>query len=86
MHGLPTGIFAAAEVHSQRNGGSPRRRASLRFDDRRVKALVHTGEAERLRASFWRDLVEDPGPLAPLNKSNLQTLIPLLNESNHSEG
>jgi DNA-binding MarR family transcriptional regulator len=60
------------------------------FDDRRVKALVLTGEGERLRASFWHDLVEDPGPLAPLNKSDLQTLISLLNtlnpESHHSEG
>jgi DNA-binding MarR family transcriptional regulator len=60
------------------------------FDDRRVKALVLTSEGERLRASFWHDLVEDPGPLVPLNKPDLQTLISLLNalnaESEHTVG
>jgi threonine dehydratase len=34
--------------------------------DRRVKALALTPEGERLRACFRRELVEDPGPLAPL--------------------
>jgi DNA-binding MarR family transcriptional regulator len=46
--------------------------------DRRVKALALTAEGERLRASFWRDLVEDPGPLAPLADSDLQALAALL--------
>jgi DNA-binding MarR family transcriptional regulator len=52
-----------------------------RFDpgDRRVKALVLTAEGERLRASFWRDVTEDPGPLAPLGESDLRTLTTLLN-------
>jgi DNA-binding MarR family transcriptional regulator len=46
--------------------------------DRRVKALVLTTEGERLRASFWHDLVEDPGPLALLDEPDLRTLISLL--------
>jgi DNA-binding MarR family transcriptional regulator len=46
--------------------------------DRRVKALVLTKEGERLRASFWRGLTEDPGPLAPLSKKELRTLVSLL--------
>jgi DNA-binding MarR family transcriptional regulator len=46
--------------------------------DRRVKALALTPEGERLRAEFWRDLVEDPGPLAPLADSDLQALATLL--------
>jgi DNA-binding MarR family transcriptional regulator len=52
-----------------------------RFDpgDRRVKALALTAEGERLRASFWRDVTEDPGPLAPLGESDLRTLTTLLN-------
>src|SRR6266487_4925861 len=29
-------------------------------DDRRIKALILTGEGERLRASFWHGLVKDP--------------------------
>jgi DNA-binding MarR family transcriptional regulator len=56
--------------------GAVQRRSD--FDDRRVKALVLTSEGERLRAAFWHDLVEDPGPLAPLDKTDLQTLISLL--------
>jgi DNA-binding MarR family transcriptional regulator len=46
--------------------------------DRRVKALALTAEGERLRAAFWRDLVEDPGALAPLADSDLQALAALL--------
>ena len=46
--------------------------------DRRVKALARTAEGERLRAAFWRDLVEDPGPLAPLADSDLRALAALL--------
>ncbi len=47
-------------------------------NDRRVKALVLTREGEQLRARFWRDLVEDPGPLAPLGEAELQALTHLL--------
>jgi DNA-binding MarR family transcriptional regulator len=46
--------------------------------DRRVKALALTAEGERLRAAFWRDLVEDPGALAPLADSDLRALAALL--------
>lgn len=46
--------------------------------DRRVKALVLTPEGERLRASFWRDLVEDPGPLTLLGEPDLRALASLL--------
>lgn len=46
--------------------------------DRRVKALALTPEGERLRESFWRGLIEDPGPLAPLDESELRTLMSLL--------
>lgn len=56
--------------------GTVERRADL--GDRRVKALVLTAEGERLRASFWRGLVEDPGPLAPLDEPDLRTLASLL--------
>ena len=47
-------------------------------NDRRVKALLLTAEGERLRARFWHDLVEDPGPLAPLGENDLRTLASLL--------
>jgi DNA-binding MarR family transcriptional regulator len=47
-------------------------------NDRRVKALLLTAEGERLRARFWHDLVEDPGPLTPLGESDLRTLASLL--------
>lgn len=43
-------------------------------DDRRVKALVLTPEGERLRAAFWRDLTENPGPLASLGDADLGAL------------
>jgi DNA-binding MarR family transcriptional regulator len=46
--------------------------------DRRVKALALTAEGERLRAAFWGDLVEDPGPLTPLADSDLRALAALL--------
>ena len=46
--------------------------------DRRVKALALTTEGERLRAAFWRSVVEDPGTLAPLADADLQTLAGLL--------
>ena len=48
--------------------------------DRRVKALALTPEGERLRASFWRGLIEDPGPLAPLDEAGLRTLVSLLDQ------
>jgi DNA-binding MarR family transcriptional regulator len=46
--------------------------------DRRVKALALTPEGERLRATFWRQLLEDAGPLAPLADSELEALAALL--------
>lgn len=46
--------------------------------DRRVKALALTPDGERLRAEFWQDLIEDPGPLAPLDESGLHFLAELL--------
>jgi DNA-binding MarR family transcriptional regulator len=46
--------------------------------DRRVKALALTAEGERLRATFWHELLEDPGPLAPLADSELKGLAALL--------
>lgn len=46
--------------------------------DRRVKALVLTGEGERLRGQFWRNLIADAGPLTPLGESDLRTLTRLL--------
>jgi DNA-binding MarR family transcriptional regulator len=46
--------------------------------DRRVKALVLTREGEHLRDQFWRNLVTDAGPLAPLGESDLRILSRLL--------
>jgi DNA-binding MarR family transcriptional regulator len=46
--------------------------------DRRVKALALTAEGERLRAAFWSELVDDPGPLAPLADTDLRALAGLL--------
>jgi DNA-binding MarR family transcriptional regulator len=46
--------------------------------DRRVKALALTPEGERLRASFWQGLIEDEGPLTPLDEAGLRTLVSLL--------
>jgi DNA-binding MarR family transcriptional regulator len=46
--------------------------------DRRVKALALTAEGMRLREAFWRDLVEDQGPLAPLADADLRALAQIL--------
>jgi DNA-binding MarR family transcriptional regulator len=46
--------------------------------DRRVKALCLTPEGERIREQFWRNLVADAGPLAPLGHDDLRTLTRLL--------
>ena len=46
--------------------------------DRRVKALVLTPAGEKLRADFWSGLLADPGPLAPLDEAQLNTLIEVL--------
>lgn len=46
--------------------------------DRRVKALALTPEGERLRETFWRGLIEDPGPLGSLDETELRTLVSLL--------
>jgi DNA-binding MarR family transcriptional regulator len=43
--------------------------------DRRIRTLVLTEAGEKLRADFWHNLVEDPGPLAPLGDSELRALI-----------
>jgi len=42
--------------------------------DRRVKCLVLTQAGEQLRAGFWRDLVQDAGPLGPLSDADLRAL------------
>jgi DNA-binding MarR family transcriptional regulator len=59
----------------ERRGAVERR---LDPDDRRVKALVLTPEGERLRATFWRALTEDPGALAPLGDADLRALAQVL--------
>jgi DNA-binding MarR family transcriptional regulator len=59
----------------QRRGAVERRPDPV---DRRVKALVLTPEGEQLRQTFWHDLIEDPGPLAPLDEPALRTLAQLL--------
>lgn len=56
--------------------GAVERRADP--SDRRIRALVLTPEGERQRANFWRGLVEDPGPLAPLSSDQLMALASLL--------
>lgn len=53
--------------------------------DRRVKALVLTPEGARLRDQFWRNLVADPGPLSPLGKQDLSSLIRLLAKLDSTE-
>jgi len=35
-------------------------------------------EGEQLRPTFWHDLIEDPGPLTPLDEAGLRTLAKLL--------
>jgi hypothetical protein len=32
---------------------------------------------EQFRQTFWHDLIQDPGPLAPLDESALPTLVQL---------
>jgi MarR family transcriptional regulator, organic hydroperoxide resistance regulator len=59
----------------QKRGAVERRSAP---DDRRVKALALTAEGERLRAGFWRELVEDPGPLARLGEREVRALAQAL--------
>lgn len=59
----------------ERHGAVERRPDS---SDRRVKALALTAEGKRLREAFWRDLVEDQGPLAPLTDSDLRALTQIL--------
>jgi DNA-binding MarR family transcriptional regulator len=46
--------------------------------DRRVKALLLTRDGEELRDRFWRELVEDPGPLGSLTEHQLAALTRLL--------
>jgi DNA-binding MarR family transcriptional regulator len=46
--------------------------------DRRVKALLLTPDGEQLRDRFWRELVENPGPLSPLSQEQLAALTRLL--------
>lgn len=59
----------------QRRGAVERRQDP---GDRRVKALILTPEGEQLRQKFWHDLIEDPGPLAPLDEADLRTMAQLL--------
>lgn len=56
--------------------GAVERRADT--SDRRVKALTLTGSGAELRATFWRGVVEDPGPLAALSKAELESLVTTL--------
>jgi DNA-binding MarR family transcriptional regulator len=46
--------------------------------DRRVRALALTAAGEQQRATFWRSLVEDPGPLSALRTEQLGALLQLL--------
>jgi DNA-binding MarR family transcriptional regulator len=46
--------------------------------DRRVKALMLTAGGEKLRTDFWRELVEDAGPLGSLSASDLRVLASVL--------
>ncbi len=46
--------------------------------DRRIKAIVMTGEGERLRADFRKRLVGDAGVLAALGESQIEDLRNLL--------
>ncbi|WP_406430283.1 MarR family transcriptional regulator [Streptomyces sp. NBC_00631] len=63
--------------------GAVERRADPR--DRRIKALALTAEGERLRETFWRGLVEDPGPLSPLGEDQLRALASLLDVLNTAD-
>ncbi|MDQ2761002.1 MAG: MarR family transcriptional regulator [Actinomycetota bacterium] len=53
--------------------------------DRRVKTLALTPAGEQLRATFWRELLEDPGPLAPLDTPALRTLVSVLEGLNQQD-
>jgi DNA-binding MarR family transcriptional regulator len=64
--------------------GAVRRRGDP--GDRRVKALELTPEGERLRATFWEGLVEDPGPLAPLSETDLRALVSILSLLGTADG
>jgi DNA-binding MarR family transcriptional regulator len=67
----------------QRRGAVERRPDPV---DRRVKALALTPAGEQLRKTFWHDLIEDPGPLAPLDAPGLGTLAQLLAVLDQQEG
>lgn len=67
----------------QRRGAVERRPDPV---DRRVKALVLTPAGEQTRETFWHDLIEDPGPLAPLDESALRNLAQLLAVLDRQEG
>jgi DNA-binding MarR family transcriptional regulator len=67
----------------QRRGAVERRPDPV---DRRVKALLLTPEGEQLRETFWHDLIEDPGPLAPLDEPALRNLAQLLAALDQREG
>jgi DNA-binding MarR family transcriptional regulator len=54
--------------------------------DRRVKALTLTPEGERLRASFWQGLTDNPGPLSSLTDTDLKSLISMLGLLDVSSG
>jgi DNA-binding MarR family transcriptional regulator len=46
--------------------------------DRRSRQVHLTSEGERVRNSFWTDLTNDPGPLAPLATEQLDALLATL--------
>jgi len=46
--------------------------------DRRVKAIILTGEGHRARAAFWQRLMGDEGPLGALSAAELAELRSLL--------
>jgi DNA-binding MarR family transcriptional regulator len=46
--------------------------------DRRVKSLTLTAAGKALRNRFWTDLVATPGPLEPLSRADVETLIRIL--------
>ena len=66
----------------QRRGAVERRPDPV---DRRVKALLLTPDGEKLRQTFWHELIEDPGPLTPLDEAGLRTLAQLLTVINQQE-
>ncbi len=48
--------------------------------DRRVKSLSLTSAGESLRNRFWTDLVATPGPLEPLSREEIETLIGIMSK------